>query len=132
MEHPAVKTRADRVLVEQEMFKSLLRQHARCEGNVIITDFRGLRDKPVGNRFLVYTLFPDANVEVRFMDGFGGKQVAAVGHNIFNRTCDINIGEMLTAYGGGGHRGAGTAQFDTDEADQKFSEIIARLQQAPA
>ena len=55
-----------------------------------------------GNRFLVFTLFPDANVEVRLFDGHQGAVVIAVGHSIFNRSCKVNVGEMLSGYGGGG------------------------------
>ena len=56
--HPEVKKRAARILSEQEDFKTLLSKHAKQDGNIIITDFRGVKDKPVGNRFLVYTMFP--------------------------------------------------------------------------
>lgn len=127
MKHPEVKRRTDRVLHEQEKFKDILKAHARLEGKVIVTDLRDLIEKPVGNRFLVYTLFPEANVEVRIFHGFNGTVVAAVGHSIFNRTCKVNAGMMLQEYGGGGHFGAGTAQIPAEEAGAKISEIIARL-----
>ncbi|MGD0094751.1 MAG: exopolyphosphatase, partial [Planctomycetota bacterium] len=116
LKHPEVAKRTKRVLEEQEAFKKLLAQHTRQDGNVIITDLRGLEDKPVGNRFLVYTMFPEANVEVRIFDGHQGAVIVAVGHSIFNRTCKVNAGEMLAAYGGGGHRGAGAAQLDPAKA----------------
>ena len=93
--HPEVKRRTDRVLHEQEEFKELLKKYSRQDGKVIVTDFRELVEKPVGNRFLVYTLYPDANVEMRIFHGFNGTVVIAVGHSIFNRTCKVNIGEML-------------------------------------
>ena len=127
MKHPEVKRRTDRVLHEQEKFKDILKAHARLEGKVIVTDLRDLIEKPVGNRFLVFTLFPEANVEVRIFHGFNGTVVAAVGHSIFNRTCKVNAGMMLQEYGGGGHFGAGTAQIPAEEAEAKIGEIIARL-----
>lgn len=125
--HPEVKKRTDRVLNEQEEFKSLLKNHARQDGNVIITDFRECKEKPVGNRFLVYTMFPEANVEMRLFNGIHGSTVAAVGHSIFNRTCNVNVGEMLKRFGGGGHKGAGTCQLDADEAETKVNEILEIL-----
>ncbi|MBN1808481.1 MAG: exopolyphosphatase [Planctomycetes bacterium] len=127
LEHREVKRRTDRVLHEQAEFKAVLEKHARVDGNVIITDFRGMTEKPVGNRFLIYTMFPEANVEMRLFDGYKGNTVVAVGHSIFNRTCNVNAGEMLGEYGGGGHRGAGTTQIDKASAEKKIAEILQRL-----
>jgi hypothetical protein len=127
LQHPEVKKRAERVLNEQEEHKALIEKHAKLEGTVVITDFRGIRDKPVGNRFLVYTVFPESNVEVRLFDGHQGAVVVAVGHSIFNRTCNVNVGKMLSEYGGGGHVGAGTAQLQPKEAVAKIDAITARL-----
>ncbi len=128
MKHPEVKSRTDRVLHEQEEFKAILSKYAHQEGNVIITDFRDIAEKPVGNRFLIYTMFPEANVEMRLFKGFMGRIIAAVGHSIFNRTCNINIGDLLKQYGGGGHRGAGTAQLEPNEANAQIGEILEILQ----
>jgi oligoribonuclease NrnB/cAMP/cGMP phosphodiesterase (DHH superfamily) len=125
--HPEVNKRTQRVLTEQEEFKKLLKRCARQDGNVILTDLRGMKDKPVGNRFLVYTLFPNANVEVRLFDGHKGAVVVAVGHSIFKRTCKVNVGKLLTQFGGGGHTGAGTAQLAPAGADEKIMQIIQIL-----
>ncbi len=130
LKHPEVKKRTDRVLHEQEEFKRILQDHAKADGNVIVTDFRDLQEKPVGNRFLIYTLFPEANVEVRLFNGVSGTTVVAVGHSIFNRTCTVNVGETLKEYGGGGHKGAGTCQLKPEEAETKVSEIVERLKSA--
>lgn len=127
LEHREVKRRTERVLREQEEFKQLLSRCCRQDGNVIVTSFLGVAAKPVGNRFLVYAMFPEANVELRVFDGHLGNVVVAVGHSIFNRTCQTNIGELLSEYGGGGHRGAGTTQFEPAVADRKIAEILRRL-----
>ncbi len=127
LQHQEVKKRCDRVLKEQEEFKKFLKKYARQEENVIFVDLRGQREKPVGNRFLVFTMFPEANVEVRLFDGHQGAVVVAVGHSIFNRTCEVNVGTLLSKYGGGGHRGAGTVQLSPAEADRAIQEIIAAL-----
>ena len=127
LKHPEVLKRTERVLEEQEDHEMLLAKHAKKDGNVIITDFRGLKDKPVGNRFLVYSMFLDANVEVRLFGGHQGAVVAAIGHSIFNRTCNVNVGELCAKYGGGGHKGAGTAQLKPDVAEAQIKEIIGIL-----
>ncbi len=128
LEIPEVKERCERVVREQDEFLEVLKQYSRVDGNVIVTDLRGLKDLPAGNRFLVYTLFPDTNVSVRIFDGKAGEfTVAALGHNIFNKTCNTDLGLLLAEYGGGGHAGAGTVQFPITEADAGIAEIIERL-----
>ncbi|MDR0867911.1 MAG: exopolyphosphatase [Planctomycetota bacterium] len=125
--HPEVKRRTDRIRYEQEAFRDLLAAHSSQSGKVIMTDFRELVEKPVGNRFLIYTMYPDANVEMRIFRGFNGSVVIAVGKSIFNRTCKVNIGEMLRNYGGGGHDGAGTTQVPSEDADHFIKEIADKL-----
>jgi nanoRNase/pAp phosphatase (c-di-AMP/oligoRNAs hydrolase) len=88
---------------------------------------RGKKDIPTCNSFLIYTLFPDANVSVRIADGTGDVCSIQVGHSILNRTCRTNVGDMLHAFGGGGHEGAGTAQPAKADADRVLAEIIAFL-----
>lgn len=128
MQFPEVKARCERVIAEEAQFRRALMINSREDGNVVITDFRGLGEVPPGNRFLIYALFPETNISVRLFDGRGGRfVVAALGHSIFNRTAKTNIGELLHQYGGGGHRGAGTAQLPLDVADAKIAEIVARL-----
>ena len=127
---PEVQYLTERLRAEDQDFRRALLRHSRLEGNVIVTDFRGVA-APSGNRFLIYTLFPAANVSARLFDGLGGKfSVIAVGHSIFNRTCRTNVGKLLGEYGGGGHRGVGTAQFPKAEAEARFQEIIERLRAA--
>jgi len=127
LEHPEVNKRCQRVLQEQEKFKKLLKKHSRQEANVIITDLRGVGQMPAGNRFLIYTMYPKANVEVRIFPGILNNVVVAVGHSIFNRTCKVNVGKLLAEYGGGGLSGAATCQLADEEADTRIAEIIERL-----
>ncbi|MBP7691437.1 MAG: hypothetical protein KA764_05955 [Anaerolineales bacterium] len=128
---PEVRLMTERLLAEDQNFRETLTEHSRLDGNVVITDFRGLPAVPPGNRFTIYTLFPTANVSARLYDGRDGAiSTIALGHSIFNRTCQTNVGKLLAEYGGGGHKGAGTAQFPKAEAEAKFQEIIAKLKAA--
>ncbi|HLE30877.1 MAG TPA: hypothetical protein VI793_22320 [Anaerolineales bacterium] len=127
MAHPEVKSRCERILAEEAQFRKILSRHSRQEEQLVITDLRGLGDVPPGNRFLIYALFPGANISMRLFDGREGQTVVALGHSIFNRTSRTNIGELLSRYSGGGHAGAGTAQLPDDKADAKISEIIANI-----
>jgi hypothetical protein len=125
---PDVKERVDRYFSQQVEFERITRAHSRVEKNVIITDLRGAGEPPTGNRFLVYTWFPQANIQVRIFDGRKGEfVVCAVGHSIFNRTSKTDVGRLMDRFGGGGHRGAGTCQLPLAEADAKLSEIIEKI-----
>lgn len=128
LKQPEAASRIQRMKESNGAFISVLKQHSRKDGNVVITDFRSLQAIPVGNRFLVYTLFPDANVSLRLQWGPEKKFVAAtLGHNIFKRDCKTNIGLLCSKYGGGGHRGAGACVLAPKEADSGVDEIIAEL-----
>ena len=129
LDNGEVKRRTERVLKEQEQFKELLAERARVDGNVIVTDFRGVKEKPVGNRFLVYTMFPQANVEMRLFDGHEGAVVVAVGRSIFNRTCGVNVGALLKKFGGGGHATVGSCQLDPETAESAVAEILDALKE---
>lgn len=122
---------AERIALMREndlRFLGQLRAHSRREGNVVVTDFRGLDPPPVGNRFLVYTLFPDTNVSLRLQWGPGKTSVAAtLGHNIFNRTSRSDCGRICSDHGGGGHRGAAACLLDAAAADAEAARIVARL-----
>ncbi|MDX2128468.1 MAG: exopolyphosphatase [Chloroherpetonaceae bacterium] len=124
---PDVKSRVDRYTQDEKNFRTELEKHSRVEGNVVITDFRGV-ETPIGNRFLIYTLFPKTNISVRVMDGRKGEFCSlALGHSIFNRTSKTDVGALMAKYGGGGHRGAGTCQLPYSEVDSKLSEIVAKM-----
>ncbi len=128
LRHPEVRKRCDRVLLEQEAYTKFLRERTRQEGAVVLTDLRGEPGGLVGNRFLVYALYPSANVEVRIFPGKEGKTVnVAVGHSIFKRTCRVSAGALCAEYGGGGHFGAGTCQLAPDRAEAQIAEIVTRL-----
>ncbi len=129
MKQPEVKERVDRLRAEQADFKRLLTRNSFQLNNVVITDLREIDRLPAGNRFLIYTLFPDSNVSLRVHWGPShGSVIAAVGHSIFNRTCKTSVGELMSRFGGGGHRGAGTCVLPIDKAADAIDEILFELQ----
>ena len=128
LDDPQVAERVAILRVQERAFLRHLQADSKADGNVVVTDVRGMRDVPLGNRFLIYTLFPETNVSVRIADGANKDFVSIqVGRSIFNRTCRTSVGELLATYGGGGHRGAGTAQPKTADADRVIGEIVAVL-----
>lgn len=127
---PQVKERVNQLKTEERAFMESLKANSKSDGNVIVTDFRGQSNLPHGNRFLVYTLFPNQNVSLRIADGFDKKFVSIqVGHSILNRTCKTNVGELLMEYSGGGHFGAGTCQPSPEDADRVVAEIVKTLKE---
>jgi hypothetical protein len=131
LQEPEVAARVRMMQMHNVEFFRLLMRHSRQEANVIVTDFRQSERVPVGNRFLVYTLFPTANVSLRAQWGPGRRFVAlSVGHNILNRTSRVNCGQLCSDYGGGGHVGAGACPLPLETADRTIAEIVARLKAA--
>lgn len=128
LELKEVQERVKRMRAADSEFRELTRKRSRLNGNVVLTDFRDMSPPPVGNRFLVYTLFPQANISVRVHPGPSSEQVAvAVGHSIFNRTSRTNVGRLMSAFGGGGHKGAGTCLVLTTTADDEIEEMISTM-----
>ena len=130
LDNPEVKERCRRVIEQNEQYAVYLKENTRLEKHVSITDFRNLEDIPAGNRFLVYSLFPDSVVNLRIRYEKKNKDMTAVniGHSIFNRRCNVNAGLLLADFGGGGHRGAASARFETSQADTYLPQIINVLQ----
>jgi nanoRNase/pAp phosphatase (c-di-AMP/oligoRNAs hydrolase) len=125
-----VARRVEIYLENDFRFLQVLNDNTRIDGNVIITDFRKVSSIPVGNRFLVYTLYPECNVSIRIQWGPRREFVAAtIGHSILNRTCKTDIGVLCSDYGGGGHRGAGACPLDLASADDKIQKIVQRLKE---
>jgi nanoRNase/pAp phosphatase (c-di-AMP/oligoRNAs hydrolase) len=129
LQQPEVRERIQRIRGEQTEFKRLLTRNSFQVNNVVVTDLREVERLPAGNRFLVYSLFPEANVSLRVHWGPRDNTViAAVGHSIFNRTCNTSVGELMSRYGGGGHRGAGTCVLPLENAADAIDEILFELQ----
>ena len=124
---PSVRKRCEILDSQDESFRNELRSHSRVEGNVVVTDFRDLDYPPIGNRFLVYALYPEVNVSVRVHWGPNRTfPMLLLGHSIFNRTCETNVGELASRYGGGGHRGAGSIPL-MDDPDQQIQMVVNEL-----
>lgn len=129
VQQPEVRDRVERLRSDQIEFLQLLRRNSFQLNNVVVTDLREIDRLPAGNRFLIYTLFPESNVSLRVHWGPSHNSVvAAVGHSIFNRTCKTSVGELMSRFGGGGHRGAGTCILPIDKAADAIDEILYELQ----
>ncbi len=126
-----VRERSETVIQENESYRALLEKHTQLVEGVAISDFRGLDNMPYGNRFLVYSMFPEAVVSVKIGFENPGKEkvVVKVGHSILNRNCRVNIGQMLSYFEGGGHKGVGACRFPAQKADEYLPIIIDILRE---
>jgi hypothetical protein len=113
---------------DDQDFKEFLIANSKVHGKVVVTDYREIENAPVGNRFLIYTTFPDCNVSLRIQWGPGKKLVALnMGHSIFDRSCTVDVGELCRNYGGGGHRGAGGCVLRSMAANLAIKIITEKL-----
>ena len=131
LELPDVKERVDLYFEQAEMFKAQLKRLARVEGKVVVLDLRNEEIIHAGNRFMIYALFPEAEISIHVAWGFRKQNTAVmIGKSIVNKASKFDIGELCLAYGGGGHHNAGTCQLENDVVDEKLVDIIAAINNA--
>ena len=121
-----VAEHCQRIRDEQDKLRQLLLERTTMKGNVIYCDLRGVKKIPDGNRFLVFTLFPEGNIQVKIADDSQRENTTAisVGYNIFNPTSNVNVGELLKKYGGGGHKVVGSSRVPNERAERAIKEIV--------
>ncbi|MBU2648421.1 exopolyphosphatase [bacterium] len=125
---PDVQERVIRYFDHQEKFKAMLVKSSHVQGNAIITNLLENETIFVGNRFIIYGLFPDQNIDIRIMWGRNRENIViACGHSILNRSSRTSIGRLMARYGGGGHSMAGTCQVGVDEWESVSAEIISTI-----
>ncbi|MFO7708345.1 MAG: exopolyphosphatase [Desulfobacterales bacterium] len=122
--------RCRRVVEQNARYTEILKTCTRVVRQVAITDLRQLSNAPTGNRFLAYSLFPDAvvSIRVRYETAQRDTVVVNIGHSIFNPGCKVDVGKLLSAFGGGGHRGAASARFPARLAEDHLARIIDALE----
>jgi hypothetical protein len=126
MRDPRIQQRCHRVVSENKAYETYLKRHTRVQQGVSITDFRDLDPVPNGNRFLVYSLFPESFVNMKIYYE-KDKTAVKIGHSIINCNCKVNVGGLLAGHGGGGHHGAGACRLEKAQAEKKISEILQIL-----
>lgn len=128
LENPDVQERIVMYNAQDKLFRDMVRKVTRIEGNVIVSDVRGVDPIYTGNRFVIYEMFPNQNISVWIVDGRAKVNCSiAVGHSVLNRTSKTNVGSLMLHYGGGGHPQVGTCQVAFEDADSVIAEIIEQL-----
>jgi nanoRNase/pAp phosphatase (c-di-AMP/oligoRNAs hydrolase) len=128
MQLPDVKERVDLYDEHDEKFKDQLRRCSGLHRNLAVLDLREEETIFAGNRFVIYALYPEANISIHVLWGLKNQNtVFATGKSILNRSSKTNIGELMLQYGGGGHENAGTCQVANDKAESVLEELIAKI-----
>jgi len=125
---PDVEERLERYHEQTGLFREMIAANATQRGNVVVVDLRNQDEIYAGNRFVLYTMFPDCNISIQTMWGFQKQNtVITCGHSITNRTSKTDVGALMLAHGGGGHRAVGTCQVPEDKADEVLEELVAKM-----
>ena len=128
LKNPDVIERTKRYAEQNEAYVEMVKANTTVEDNIVILDLRNVREIVSGNRFIIYSLFPETNISIRVIWGrLKQNVVLTVGHSITNRTCQTNVGSLMLMYGGGGHPKVGTCQVPTDSADRSLQEIVEHI-----
>ena len=111
-----------------EKFMDMVKNFSVVEGNVIISDLRNVDPIYAGNRFMLYSMYPEQNISAWIVNGRGGLGCSvAVGYSIINRSCTIDVGSLMLKYGGGGHKKVGTCQFSDDVMEIEVPKLLKEL-----
>ena len=128
---PDVKERIEVYFEQTSKFKEMVEKYTKTDGKLIISDLRGVEPIYSGNRFMIYSMYPEQNISAWIVSGRGGKGCsAAVGYSILNRTCNVDVGSLMLKYNGGGHKKVGTCQFTDENMETELPKMLAELSEA--
>lgn len=123
-----VQERVRRYFEQDKLFREMITANTRVEGNVIVLDLRNQEEIYTGNRFVLYSLYPQQNISIQVIWGFRRQNIVMTcGHSITNRTSNTDIGSLMLKYGGGGHRRVGTCQVPIDSAEKILGELVGQM-----
>jgi nanoRNase/pAp phosphatase (c-di-AMP/oligoRNAs hydrolase) len=121
----------ERVALYREHAPKAKEQLLRCAikiGNLVVLDLRDEETIWATNRFMIYALFPTANISIHMMWGLQKQNtVLATGKSILDRSSQTHVGNLMLEFGGGGHAAAGTCQVANDKADTILQALIQRI-----
>lgn len=127
---PDVQERIEVYFEQTEKFKEMVQAHTKVEGKLIISDLRGVDPIYSGNRFMIYSMFPEQNISAWIVSGRGGMGCsAAVGYSILNKTAILDVGSLMLKYRGGGHKKVGTCQFSEENMETELPKMLEELKQ---
>lgn len=128
LELPDVKERVDLYFQHEAAFKEQLERCSRVYESLVVLDLRDEEIIHPGNRFMIYAMYPACDISIHVLWGLKQQNtVFAVGKSIVNRSSNVNIGELMLEYDGGGHEAAGTCQVANETAAEQLDTLIKRI-----
>lgn len=125
---PDVRERIETYLEQADKFKEMVQAHTVVDKDLIISDLRGVDPIYSGNRFMIYSMYPNQNISAWIVNGKGGLGCSvAVGYSVLNKTSTVNVGTLMLKYGGGGHKAVGTCQFKDEEMETKVAQLLSEI-----
>ena len=125
---PDVQERVNLYREQAPKAKAQLQNCAICIGNLVVLDLRDEETIWAINRFMIYALFPQANISIHVMWGLQKQNtVFATGKSILDRSSNTHVGNLMLEFGGGGRAAAGTCQVANDKADSMLKTLIQRI-----
>ena len=122
---PDVKERVGVYVEHEPRAEAQIRRCATLHQNLVVLDLRREQTIWATNRFMIYALFPEANISIHVMSGAEEQNtMLAAGKSNLNRTSKTNIGALMLQYGGGGHEAAGTCHAANDETDVILANLV--------
>lgn len=123
-----VKERVELYFDQAEKAKEQLLRCTTVHQNLAVLDLRSEETIWATNRFMIYALFPQTNISIHILWGVQKQNtVFATGKSILDHGSKTNVGELMLAYGGGGHQAAGTCQVDNDQAEATLQALISQI-----
>jgi nanoRNase/pAp phosphatase (c-di-AMP/oligoRNAs hydrolase) len=125
---PDVKERVELYFAHADKAREQILRCATVHKNLVVLDLRDEETIWATNRFTIYALFPQTNISIHVLWGMQKQNtVFATGKSILDRGSKTNVGELMLAYGGGGHQAAGTCQVANEQAAATLPALIARI-----
>ena len=125
---PDVQERVQLYLEHAARAKEQILRCATQHGNLVVLDLRAEETIWAVNRFMIYALFPTANISIHVMWGVQKQNtVFATGKSILDRSSQTHVGNLMLEYVGGGHNAAGTCQIANEQAETVLQALVQRI-----
>ncbi|PID42150.1 MAG: exopolyphosphatase [Proteobacteria bacterium] len=125
---PEIVERKNLYREHQKSFEQQIKQCAVDYGNIVVLDQRKMDASYVGNRFLIYCIFPECKLSIHINALPESDKVEfAIGKSILDRKAPVNVGNLALQFGGGGHTNAGAFRADADDTDNIVEQLIKTL-----
>lgn len=122
---PNVKQRADLFDQEKDPFRAQLEARSSMREGVAVVDYRDEAMIHAGSRLLVYALHPEAEAAIHVLPTKNGTgDLLAMTASPLHPNAKLNVGALMSGFGGGGHDAAGTVQVAAEAADDVLNAMI--------